>query len=65
MQEVRKTLAPYKVAYRVDEAVAAYGLGRSTIYELIRDGKLKAVKAAGRRLIMRRDIEDYLESCRD
>lgn len=54
-----------KLAFRISEAVAASGLGRSTIFDLIKVGKLKALKAAGRRLIMREDLEAYLRSCRD
>ena len=65
MQDVTEKLSPFKVAYNVPEAAKAIGLGRSTLFELIRDGKLKAVKAAGRRLILRTDIDAYLESCRE
>jgi excisionase family DNA binding protein len=53
-----------KLGYTVNEAVIASGLGRTTLYELIREGKLRAVKAAGRRIILHRDLEDYFESCR-
>lgn len=55
---------PEKLAYQVNEAVHVSGLGRTTIYELIKAEKLKTVKAAGRRLIMREDLEAYLRSCR-
>jgi len=40
-----------KRAYRVNEAVAAYRLSRSTLYKLMADGTLRTVKVAGRRLI--------------
>jgi excisionase family DNA binding protein len=49
-----------KIAYRIDEAVLASGLGRSTIYDEIKAGRLKSIKAAGRRLILRTDLESYL-----
>lgn len=65
MQEVREKLAPYKVALTIHEAAIATGLGRSTLFELIKDGKLKALKAAGRRLIKCADLDEYLEGCRD
>lgn len=39
------------LAYRVNDFAKASGLGRTSIYELIKDGKLKAVKIAGRTLI--------------
>lgn len=54
-----------KIAYRIKEAAIAAGLGRSTLYEEIAAGRLKSVKAAGRRLILKADLEDFLASCRD
>jgi excisionase family DNA binding protein len=57
--------APEKLAFTIAEACAAVGIGKTSIYELISDGKLRSVKAAGRRLILRADLEDYLQSCRD
>jgi excisionase family DNA binding protein len=39
------------LAYRVNDAVKISGLGRSTIYKLIGEGKLRSVLVAGRRLI--------------
>ena len=56
---------PGKLAFQINEAVAASGLGRSTIYDLIRQGKIKTLKAAGRRLILREDLEAYLQSCKN
>ncbi len=53
-----------KLAYRIDEAALASGIGRTSLYELIGSGQLKAFKAAGRRLIMRSDLEAFLASCR-
>lgn len=54
-------VSPYdKLAYRVDEAVRASGLGRTTIYGEIKAGRLKAMKVAGRRLILKADLEAYL-----
>jgi predicted DNA-binding transcriptional regulator AlpA len=38
-------------AYRVAEFCRAYGLSRSSTYNLMAAGKLKTVKIAGRRLI--------------
>ncbi len=48
------------IALRISDAVAASGLSRSTLYVLIAQGELRAVKAAGRRLILRTDLEAYL-----
>ncbi len=38
-------------AYRVQDFCRAYGLSRSTVYNLINSGKLRSVRVAGRRLI--------------
>lgn len=38
-------------AYRVLDFCKAFGVSRSTVYNLINDGKLRSVRVAGRRLI--------------
>jgi len=38
-------------AYRVDEFCEAHGICRSTLYTLVRDGRLKLIKIGGRSLI--------------
>ncbi len=50
-----------KLAFRVTEAVAVSGLSRSTLYELLKAGKLRAVKIGGRRLILRESLQALLE----
>ncbi|BEV10338.1 hypothetical protein ATDW_08340 [Asticcacaulis sp. DW145] len=52
---------PQKLAYRIDEAVKASGLGRSFLYERMADGSLKSVKIGGRRLILREDLVAFLK----
>ena len=52
---------PDKIAYRIDEAVRATGLSRSSLYVLIASGALPALKAGGRRLILRSDLQTYFE----
>ena len=49
-----------KITLRLDEAQAVSGLSRSTLYELIKNGRLRAVKVAGRRLIPRDALEALL-----
>ena len=49
-----------KIAYRIDEAVQASGLGRTFLYERIGSGELKSLKVGGRRLIMRSDLVEFL-----
>ena len=51
-----------KLALRINDAVAISGLSRSTLYKLHVDGKLRAVKVGGRRLILRDDLRALLET---
>jgi excisionase family DNA binding protein len=51
-----------KRAFRINEAVAAYGLSRSTLYKLIAERKLRAAKIGGRRLIPRDALETLLNN---
>lgn len=48
---------PVPYAFRLPDAVAYSGLGKSFLYECIRRGQLASVKVAGRRLILREDLE--------
>lgn len=49
-----------KLAYRVPEACAALGIGRTSLYELVKDGKLRLAKVAGRTLVPRSELEKLL-----
>lgn len=48
------------LAYSIADAVKVSGLGRSALYEEIREGRLVARKARGRTLILRADLEAWL-----
>ena len=54
---------PEKLSYTIAEACMATGLGRTSIYALIKEHKIRSLRAAGRRLILRSDLEAYLRSC--
>ncbi|UDF03280.1 helix-turn-helix domain-containing protein [Asticcacaulis sp. AND118] len=54
------TIDTQKLAYRIDEAVKASGLGRSFLYERLADGSLKSVKIGKCRLIMRDELLRFL-----
>ena len=54
--------APDKIAYRVPEAALASGLGQSTLWEQMKAGHLRSIKACGRRLILKGDLEAFLNS---
>lgn len=46
-----------KYAYRVDEACAALGIGRTALYALSKSGELKLIRIAGRTLVPRSELE--------
>jgi excisionase family DNA binding protein len=51
-----------KLAYTVDEATDLSPCGRSSLYEAIAAGELKARKLGRRTLIMADDLRSWLES---
>lgn len=55
------TIHAAKISYTIREATAASGLGRTSIYKLIKQGELKPVKVGSRTLIRRTDLEEMLE----
>jgi helix-turn-helix protein len=54
------TLAPLQIAYSVEKFVQAFNIGRSTVYEEIRAGRLKVRKAGARTLITHEDALAWL-----
>jgi excisionase family DNA binding protein len=46
--------------FGVDQAAAVLGIGRTNVYALMRDGKLRSVKVGGRRLIPRSALESFV-----
>ena len=51
-----------KYAYRIDELKAQGGPGRAKAYELIREGKLRAVKDGRNTRILAEDLARYFTS---
>lgn len=46
----------FKLAYTVKEAIEATGLGKTTLYQMIGDGRLRVVKIGTRTLIPRSSL---------
>lgn len=53
----QKLAAVGKRAYRVGEACYALGIGRTSLYDLIKNREIVAIKIAGRTLIPSSEIE--------
>lgn len=51
-----------RLAYGINEAVAATSIGRSRLYEEIRAGRLKTFKVGTRTLIASTDLAAWLDS---
>lgn len=54
-------LSEGKLAYRIEEAADATGLGRTTLYRRIKAGRLTARKDGKLTLILREDLQAYLD----
>ena len=52
-------------AYRIKDFCSAYGISRTSTYEMIKSGELSSVKVAGRRLIPADVAEALLKSAKD
>ena len=50
-----------RLAFSVEEAARALGIGRTQLYYEIREGRLRAVKCGRRTLIRRSDAEAWLD----
>jgi len=63
LERLKKANLPHnKIAFRMLEAEAASGLSKASLYEQIRAGRLISRKVAGRRLILRDDLETFLRA---
>jgi len=49
-----------KLVYSVTEAAEALSIGRTLIYDLIRNGELRTLKIGHRRLVARADLDDFV-----
>jgi excisionase family DNA binding protein len=56
---------PRRFAYSIEETCAALGIGRGTVFKLIRDGKLPARKLGTRTLIPAEDLERLVANLPD
>lgn len=61
-QSVKPLVEVPAVLYSVDEAAAALRLSKSLLYELIRSGRLRTVKAGRRRLVPVTALAEYVAS---
>jgi excisionase family DNA binding protein len=51
MKRVNELPTVQRRAFKVDAFCDTYGLGRSSLYNLIREGKIRTIKIGGTRLI--------------
>ncbi|RWD62554.1 MAG: helix-turn-helix domain-containing protein [Mesorhizobium sp.] len=51
-----------KIGLTIEEAVDRSGIGRTKIFQAIKDGKLTARKAGRRTIILSEDLSNFLKS---
>ncbi len=62
MTQIQTIKPEDKLALHIKEAAAISGLSRSTLYKLLGEKKLSAVKIGGRRLILRESLQALLQA---
>jgi len=50
------------ITLRIDDACRVAGLGRTSLYKLIGEGRLKSVTIGGRRLVVAASLRELLEN---
>jgi excisionase family DNA binding protein len=55
-------LSEVRVAYSVEEAASLIGIGRTLAWTLVRSGELPSIRVAGRVLIRRRQLLEWLDT---
>ena len=56
---------PHRVLYDVRDTMRLLNLGRSTLYSLIKDGKIKPLKVGRKTLIEGAEIERFVHALRE
>ena len=54
-----------QLLYRPKEAAQALGIGRATLYDLMRSGRLRSLKDGGKRFITLDALRDYVRQLED
>ena len=57
---VPMALTVERLAFRVEEAAEALGLGRDSVFKLLREGRLRSVMVGSRRLIPVAAVHEFL-----
>lgn len=64
-EKTKNELQMVPESYSVDNAALMLGLGRSTVYNLIKEGKLKRLKVGKRTIVEAVEIRDFLARLRE
>lgn len=60
--EEREVVEDPPLAYSVERAAQACGLGRTLVWSMVRSGELPSVRVAGRVIVLRSTLEEWLRS---
>ena len=58
--QMRSTIAPEPLAYRISDACRVAGIGKSLLYVMAAAGEIKLTKIRGRTVVLRSEIERVL-----
>lgn len=50
------------IAYSVSDVLKMIGISRTTLYQLVKTGKIRVRKVGTRSVILSKDLEDWLQS---
>jgi excisionase family DNA binding protein len=64
MQKPQSTILR-PIAYRVNDFCAVFGIGRTTLYEMIKTGTVRTILVGGRRLVPATEAERLLSGSDD
>jgi excisionase family DNA binding protein len=61
-RNLEQRMPDWKLAYRVDEAAVALGFGKSKVWELIKHKKIAVKRDHGCTIILRTELQRYLDA---
>jgi excisionase family DNA binding protein len=53
-----------KIAYSITDLVQGLGIGKTKLYALLKQGRLRCIRIDGRTLVTAQDLEAFIDSLR-
>jgi excisionase family DNA binding protein len=55
-------IQPERLVYRINDACHVLGVGRSSLYKIAAEGKIKLIRIAGRSVVTAESLRSFVES---